>query len=66
MAGAFLAGLAGDVVTSSLGSLVGAGANAINQKVEYDFNRQLRRHLLDMIRICSEPRLQQQQAFNRP
>ncbi|AII73781.1 VP2 [Norovirus GII/Hu/JP/2007/GII.P7_GII.14/Fukuoka/KK282] len=54
MAGAFLAGLAGDVVTSSLGSLVGAGANAINQKVEYDFNRQLQeasfRHDKDMLK----------------
>lgn len=41
MAGAFLAGLAGDVVSSGIGSLINAGANAVNQKVEYDFNRQL-------------------------
>ena len=41
MAGAFLAGLAGDAITSGVGSLINAGANAINQKVEYDFNKQL-------------------------
>lgn len=41
MAGAFFAGLAGDVVSNGIGSLVNAGANAINQKVEYDFNKQL-------------------------
>lgn len=41
MAGAFIAGLAGDVLSSSVGSLVNAGANAINQNVEYNFNKQL-------------------------
>nr|AWR17720.1 VP2 [Norovirus GII] len=41
MAGAFLAGLAGDAITNGVGSLINAGANAINQKVEYDFNKQL-------------------------
>nr|AAK84677.1 minor structural protein [Human calicivirus NLV/VA97207/1997] len=41
MAGAFIAGLSGDVLSSSVGSLVNAGANAINQNVEYNFNRQL-------------------------
>nr|QPJ59030.1 VP2 [Norovirus GII] len=41
MASAFLAGLAGDVITNGVGSLINAGANAINQKVEYDFNKQL-------------------------
>nr|ABD36498.1 basic protein [Norovirus Hu/GII/Goulburn Valley G5175 C/1983/AUS] len=41
MAGAFIAGLAGDVLSSSVGSLVNAGSNAINQNVEYNFNRQL-------------------------
>lgn len=41
MASAFLAGLAGDVITNGVGSLISAGANAVNQKVEYDFNKQL-------------------------
>ncbi|QDR48001.1 VP2 [Norovirus GIX] len=41
MAGAFFAGLASDVLGSGLSSLIGAGANAINQKVEYDYNRHL-------------------------
>lgn len=41
MAGAFFAGLAGDVASNGIGSLINAGANAINQKVEYDFNKQL-------------------------
>nr|BAM65008.1 minor capsid protein [Norovirus Hu/GII.6/2009/Miyagi/JP] len=41
MASAFLAGLAGDVITNGVGSLINAGANAVNQKVEYDFNKQL-------------------------
>nr|QPJ59135.1 VP2 [Norovirus GII] len=41
MAGAFFAGLAGDVVSNGIGSLINAGANAVNQKVEYDFNKQL-------------------------
>ncbi|ANS11345.1 capsid protein VP2 [Norovirus Hu/GII.6/186/2005/USA] len=41
MAGAFFAGLAGDAITNGVGSLINAGANAINQKVEYDFNKQL-------------------------
>ncbi|AWR17594.1 VP2 [Norovirus GII] len=41
MASAFLAGLVGDVITNGVGSLINAGANAVNQKVEYDFNKQL-------------------------
>nr|QPJ59117.1 VP2 [Norovirus GII]QPJ59123.1 VP2 [Norovirus GII]QPJ59126.1 VP2 [Norovirus GII]QPJ59129.1 VP2 [Norovirus GII] len=41
MAGAFIAGLAGDIVTNSIGSLVNAGANAINQKVDFENNKQL-------------------------
>nr|ACY00633.1 minor structural protein [Norovirus Hu/GII.4/Beijing/55185/2008/CHN] len=41
MAGAFIAGLAGDMLTNTVGSLVTTGANAINQKVEYDFTKQL-------------------------
>nr|CRL46974.1 capsid protein VP2 [Norovirus GII/Hu/NL/2014/GII.2/Groningen] len=41
MAGAFVAGLAGDIVTNSIGSLVNAGANAINQKVDFENNKQL-------------------------
>nr|UYR50060.1 VP2 [Norovirus GII]UYR50063.1 VP2 [Norovirus GII]UYR50066.1 VP2 [Norovirus GII]UYR50069.1 VP2 [Norovirus GII]UYR50072.1 VP2 [Norovirus GII] len=41
MAGAFLANLAGGVASNGIGSLINAGANAINQRVEYDFNRQL-------------------------
>lgn len=41
MAGALFAGLAGDVASNGIGSLINAGANAINQKVEYDFNKQL-------------------------
>nr|QPJ59204.1 VP2 [Norovirus GII] len=41
MAGAFVAGLAGDIITNSIGSLVNAGANAINQKVDFENNKQL-------------------------
>nr|ACT52410.1 minor structural protein [Norovirus Hu/CHN41808/LL04] len=41
MAGAFIAGLAGDLLTNSVGSLVNAGANAINQKVDFENNKQL-------------------------
>lgn len=41
MAGAFIAGLAGDMLTSSVGSLVNAGANAINQKIDFENNKQL-------------------------
>ncbi|AII73772.1 VP2 [Norovirus GII/Hu/JP/2000/GII.P12_GII.12/Saitama/KU16] len=41
MAGAFIAGLAGDIVTNGIGSLVNAGANAINQKVDFENNKQL-------------------------
>nr|ASU45073.1 minor structural protein [Norovirus Hu/JSWXOB1601/CHN]ASU45076.1 minor structural protein [Norovirus Hu/JSWXOB1602/CHN]ASU45079.1 minor structural protein [Norovirus Hu/JSWXOB1603/CHN] len=41
MAGAFVAGLAGDIVTNGIGSLVNAGANAINQKVDFENNKQL-------------------------
>nr|AUD54979.1 VP2 [Norovirus GII]QEP54812.1 VP2 [Norovirus GII] len=39
MAGAFLAGLAGDIATNTMGSLVSAGANAINQKVDFENNK---------------------------
>nr|AWR17613.1 VP2 [Norovirus GII]QPJ59372.1 VP2 [Norovirus GII] len=41
MAGAFIAGLAGDMLTSAVGSLTSAGANAINQKLNFDYNKQL-------------------------
>nr|AAX32884.1 VP2 small basic protein [Norovirus swine/GII/OH-QW170/03/US]AAX32887.1 VP2 small basic protein [Norovirus swine/GII/OH-QW218/03/US] len=41
MAGMFLAGLASDIISGGLGSLINAGANAINQRVEYDFNKRL-------------------------
>ncbi|AUX13647.1 VP2 [Norovirus GII] len=41
MAGAFLAGLAGDIVTNSVGSLVNAGASAINQKIDFENNKYL-------------------------
>nr|AAL13011.1 minor structural protein [Norwalk-like virus NLV/Richmond/283/1994/US] len=41
MAGAFIAGLAGDLLTNGVGSLVNAGANAINQKVDFENNKQL-------------------------
>ena len=41
MAGAFIAGLAGDVFTNTVGSLVNAGANAINQKVDFENNKYL-------------------------
>nr|ABC96756.1 ORF2 [Norovirus Hu/OsakaNI/2004/JP] len=41
MAGAFIAGLAGDMLTNTVGSLVGAGANAINQKVDFENNKYL-------------------------
>nr|AAT12446.1 unknown [Norwalk virus] len=44
MAGAFIAGLAGDVLSNGIGSLINAGANAINQKAEFDFNRQLQQN----------------------
>nr|BAE92971.1 unnamed protein product [Norovirus swine/K5/JP] len=41
MAGQFLLGLASDLIGGGIGSLINAGANAINQKVEYDFNKKL-------------------------
>nr|QPJ59054.1 VP2 [Norovirus GII] len=41
MAGPFFAGLASDVLGSGLGSLISAGAGAINQKVEFENNRKL-------------------------
>ncbi|AII73748.1 VP2 [Norovirus GII/Hu/JP/2002/GII.P16_GII.17/Saitama/T87] len=41
MAGAFIAGLAGDMLTNTVGSLVNAGANAITQKVDFENNKQL-------------------------
>nr|UYA57430.1 VP2 [Norovirus GII]UYA57433.1 VP2 [Norovirus GII] len=44
MAGAFVAGLAGDVLSNGIGSLINAGANAINQRAEFDFNRQLQQN----------------------
>nr|AJW67369.1 minor structural protein [Norovirus Hu/GII.P22/GII.5/Kaohsiung/12-AV-1/2012/TW] len=44
MAGAVIAGLAGDVLSNGLGSLINAGANAINQRAEFDFNRQLQQN----------------------
>nr|BDA52322.1 VP2 [Norovirus GII] len=44
MAGAFFAGLASDVLGSGLGSLINAGAGAINQKVEFENNRNCNKH----------------------
>nr|BEI74158.1 minor capsid protein [Norovirus GII] len=41
MAGAFIAGLAGDMLTNTVGSLVSAGAGAINQKVDFENNKYL-------------------------
>nr|QBR98809.1 VP2 [Norovirus GII] len=41
MAGAFIAGLAGDMLTNTVGSLVNAGANAINQKFDFENNKYL-------------------------
>ncbi|AGE89647.1 capsid protein VP2 [Norovirus Hu/GII/30113/2009/VNM] len=41
MAGAFFAGLASDVLGSGLGSLINAGAGAINQKIDFENNRKL-------------------------
>nr|AAX32875.1 VP2 small basic protein [Norovirus swine/GII/MI-QW48/02/US] len=41
MAGQILLGLATDLIGGGIGSLISAGANAINQKVEYDFNKKL-------------------------
>nr|QPJ59486.1 VP2 [Norovirus GII] len=44
MAGAFVAGLAGDVLSNGLSSLINAGANAINQRAEFDFNQKLQQN----------------------
>nr|QRI43750.1 VP2 [Norovirus GII] len=41
MAGAAIAGLASDVLSSGLGSLINAGAGVINQKVDFENNRKL-------------------------
>nr|ACX69260.1 minor capsid protein [Norovirus dog/GVI.1/Bari/91/2007/ITA] len=41
MAGQFFANLGADLLSNGLGSLVSAGANAINQKIEFDYNQQL-------------------------
>ena len=41
MAGAFIAGLAGDMLTNTVGSLVNAGANAINQTIDFERNKYL-------------------------
>nr|UUV61031.1 VP2 [Norovirus GII] len=41
MAGAFIAGLAGDMFTNTVGSLVNAGANAINQTIDFENNKYL-------------------------
>ena len=38
----------------------------IDGKGLVDLTDSSKRHLLDMIRICSKPRLQQLQAFNKP
>lgn len=54
MAGAFIAGLAGDMLTNTVGSLANAGANAINQKIDFENNKQLQaasfQHDKDMLR----------------
>nr|BEI74146.1 minor capsid protein [Norovirus GII] len=54
MAGAFIAGLAGDMLTSTVGSLANAGANAITQKIDFENNKQLQtasfQHDKDMLR----------------
>nr|ATN23603.1 ORF3 [Norovirus GII] len=41
MAGAVIAGLASDVLSSGLGSLINAGAGAINQTIDFENNRKL-------------------------
>nr|ATN23762.1 ORF3 [Norovirus GII] len=41
MAGAFIAGLAGDMLTNTVGSLVNAGANAINQTIDFENSKHL-------------------------
>ena len=37
-------GLAGDVLSNGLSSLINAGANAINQRAEFDFNQKLQQN----------------------
>nr|AUO60019.1 VP2 minor structural protein [California sea lion norovirus] len=44
MAGAAIASLLGGVASSAASSLVGAGANAINQSVEFGYNQQLQQN----------------------
>ncbi|AGT17783.1 capsid protein VP2 [Norovirus Hu/GII.4/NIHIC28.5/2012/USA] len=44
MAGAIIAGLASDVLSSGLGSLINAGAGVINQKVDFENNKQLQQN----------------------
>nr|WHW97615.1 VP2 [Norovirus GII] len=41
MAGALFAGMASDVLSSGLGSLINAGAGAINQKIDLENNKEL-------------------------
>nr|UZV41918.1 MAG: VP2 [Norovirus GIV] len=41
MAGALVAGIAGDLLGSAVNGLVGAGANAISQSVEFGYNQAL-------------------------
>nr|QHB21308.1 VP2 [Norovirus GVI] len=65
MAGAFLAELGGNILANSIGSLVGAGANAINQRVEFEYNQQLQsnsfQHDKDMLaaQVAATKHLQQ-------
>lgn len=58
MAGAAFAGFAADLLGGGLSSLVSAGANAINQKVEFEFNKQLQassfQHDKDMLKAQIE------------
>nr|AUO60025.1 VP2 minor structural protein [California sea lion norovirus] len=44
MAGQVLAGIGADVLGSGLGALIGAGANAINQRVEFGYNQALQQN----------------------
>ena len=55
MASSIVAGIAGDVLGSVVGGLVGAGANAINQSVEFGYNQALQsnafQHDKDMLAL---------------
>nr|ALQ12261.1 small basic protein VP2 [Norovirus cat/GVI.2/TE/77-13/ITA] len=65
MAGAFFAELGGNILANGIGSLIGAGANAINQRVEFEYNQQLQsnsfQHDKDMLaaQVAATKHLQQ-------